>query len=80
MRDLEALEARLEAATGRIVAALTALAERRADGGASADQDALAYENARLTEALAKLEAERARDVAEIDTLIAQLKPLVEEA
>ncbi|MEO0386478.1 MAG: hypothetical protein AAF281_02970 [Pseudomonadota bacterium] len=79
MSDLRDLEARLDAATARIVAALTALSERRDTAAGDADVAALKAENADLAGALEALRAERARDVAEIDTLIAQLKPLVEE-
>ncbi|MEL6584893.1 MAG: hypothetical protein AAFQ36_13775 [Pseudomonadota bacterium] len=67
MSDLDALEERIGAALGRIRAALEARAEETANMGV-------------LQERLAAVEEKRAADVAQLDALIAELRPLVEES
>ena len=87
MNDLSSLEERLEVATTRVIDAVAALAERMraADGAAGSgageqgEVGALRSQNAELNAALKTLQDERARDVAELDALIDQLKPLLEE-
>ncbi|MEO0914662.1 MAG: hypothetical protein AAFY59_17045, partial [Pseudomonadota bacterium] len=80
------LQARLEAALNRISVACESLSNRAASAGAPPKDSAaeeevagLQQEVARLSAALAETDAQRSRDLAELDTLIGQLKPLVEE-
>lgn len=77
------LDARIVGAVGRLRAALEAR-----DAAAAPDPDAaglqarvraLEAENAELTDELERLRAKRDKDVAALDELIAQLKPLIEE-
>ncbi|MEM6466177.1 MAG: hypothetical protein AAF679_06695 [Pseudomonadota bacterium] len=69
MAKIAELEARLDAALAKI---------RQAPSGPASDGD-LAAQNAELSASLDKLRAERSRDVAELDDLLAKLKPLIEE-
>jgi hypothetical protein len=64
----------------------TAIAAREAASAATPDEAALAgrvaeleQENARLVDELESLRHKRDKDVAALDELIAQLKPLIEE-
>lgn len=71
----------------RMTRALEALRARLGDGGAPASADgdtaarlaALETENARLLRDMERLRAKRDKDVAALDELISQLKPLIEE-
>lgn len=80
MNDLNDLEARLKAATETVRAALS---NKQTAGPAAGDETvriaALEAQNTALTGSLEKLKKQRGRDMAELDTLIARLKPLVEE-
>ena len=69
MSDLDAVEERIHAALGRIRAAMDA---RAADAARAAEADS-------LRDRLSAVEAKRAADVAQLDALIAELRPLVEE-
>lgn len=74
MSDLKDLEARLDAALARLAAAPPA---------AGPDPDALSALEARNTELsqkLAALSAQRDKDLAQLDELLAQLRPLIDEA
>jgi hypothetical protein len=83
MTDLKTLEARLDAA-------LTALETAAAAGSGAAGDDsgaeaaariaALEAENRELQDRLAAVTEEREKDLAQLDALIAQLRPLIEEA
>lgn len=73
MSDLKSLEARLDAALERISAATPA-------GGESADAAKLAAENQALADKLDALNAQRNQDLAQLDELLGQLRPLIEEA
>lgn len=78
MEELRALEARLEQA-------LTVLEQSEGAGAggdnASAGRIAeLEAENRALGERLDKMSAEREKDLKQLDTLIAQLRPLIEES
>ncbi len=77
MDDVKELEARLTAALDVLE---RKLAETGENSGGDGDVDALRAENERLQQELADLTEERERDLAQLDQLIAQLKPLVEEA
>lgn len=83
MTDLNQLDAQMTAALARLRAALDLRAAVGAsDGGAEALQArvrALEAENAELQDELERLRAKRDKDVAALDELIAQLKPLIEE-
>ena len=74
MTELETLSRRLDAALGAL--------ETGAAGGerAARDMAELRAQNAKLHEDLARLNAAREQDLAQLDELISQLKPLVEEA
>lgn len=83
MTQTSPIDARLASAIGRIRAALDAR-----DAARAPDPDAealtarirtLEAENAELVEELERLRAKRDKDVAALDELIAQLKPLIEE-
>ena len=75
MTELKTLEARLDAA-------LSALEKAAAsgDGGGASRIAALEAENRALEDQLAALTEEREKDLAQLDQLIAQLRPLIEEA
>ena len=78
MSDLDALEDRIGAAMARIRAAAEAEPEP-----AGIDPETHAVLEARaqtLAQELASVEAKRAEDVAQLDALIAELRPLVEES
>jgi SMC interacting uncharacterized protein involved in chromosome segregation len=77
MDEVKELEARLSAALDALERKLAEAAQPAGDGP---DLDALRDENERLQQELADLNDERERDLAQLDQLIAQLKPLVEEA
>jgi len=75
MSDLNVLQKRLEEAL--------AILEAAGPGNGAETSDriaALEAENTRLAEDLATLEQERSKDLAQLDTLISQLRPLIEEA
>jgi hypothetical protein len=83
MTETNDLDARIAAAIGRIRVALDAR-----DAALAPDPDTAAFsgriaaleaENAELAEELERLRAKRDKDVAALDELIAQLKPLIEE-
>lgn len=79
MSELSSLEARVDAAISQIRTAFDA----REISGAPNDTDdgrvdALQEENATLTSSLGDLKQQRKRDIADLDALIEQLKPLVE--
>ena len=82
MVQIQELEHRFAAALQGIE---KALAERRTEVPQGAVQsgetaEALQRENSELRRQLAELGAMREKDVATLDDLIAQLKPLIEEA
>ena len=77
MDEVKELEARLTAALDALERKLAETGEPAGDGP---DPTALQAENERLQQELADLTEERERDLAQLDQLIAQLKPLVEEA
>ncbi|QHQ34575.1 hypothetical protein [Algicella marina] len=84
MNDLNSLQTRLEAALNRVSAACEALADRAAqpageDGQSAADTAPLEAEITRLRTELSSQADLRKKDLAELDSLIEQLKPLVEE-
>jgi chromosome segregation ATPase len=83
MNETTSLDARIAAAVGRLRAALDAR-----DAAAAPDPDvealrgrirALEAEKAELKDELERLRVKRDKDVAALDELIAQLKPLIEE-
>lgn len=83
MTQISQLDDRASAALSRLKKALAAR-----DAAAAADPDtkklveriaALEAENAGLLEDMERLRAKRDKDVAALDELIAQLKPLIEE-
>ena len=81
MSELSTLEARLEAA---LVQLATAIRSRPVSGADASDGmeriNKLEAENTDLSTSLQKLQKQRQRDVADLDALLEQLKPLVEEA
>lgn len=81
MSELSTLEARLEAA---LVQLATAIRSRPVSGVDASDGmeriNKLEAENTDLSTSLQKLQKQRQRDVADLDALLEQLKPLVEEA
>ena len=82
MNEIEALEARIGAATARIAAAVAARAEA---GKADAGADPVALRrlervNVALRAQLKDMELKREADMAQLDGLISELRPLVEEA
>lgn len=83
MTETSSIDARIASAIGRIRAALDARAAARAptpDNAAAAERiKALEAANAELVEELERLRIKRDKDVAALDELIAQLKPLIEE-
>ncbi|MBP7241885.1 hypothetical protein [Amaricoccus sp.] len=83
MIEMTPLDARIAAAVGRLRAALDARDARAAPdpdlAGLEARVGELEAENAELRDELERLRVKRDRDVAALDELIAQLKPLIEE-
>jgi len=83
MTETSSFDAKIAEALERLRAAIAA----RAGAAAPSPDDAalmarvaeLEAENARLADELEKLRAKRDKDVAALDELIAQLKPLIEE-
>ena len=83
MSELSSLERRIDAALERIQNALAT--QNGGDGGddLNAARDriaALEAENRQLSAQLTELNAARSQDLAQLDQLIGQLRPLVEEA
>lgn len=79
MSELSSLEARLDAAISQIREAFESRSTPdKANGVDSKELEKLAQENATLTSTLSALQDQRQRDIADLDTLIEQLKPLVE--
>lgn len=78
MSDLKSLEARLEAAFEHLEARLAAPAPQAA--GEPGDLARLQAENSALSEQVSVLTRKRDEDLAQLDTLLAQLRPLIEEA
>lgn len=77
MSELSALEERLEAA---LAAIQTALAKKSSASGAEDPKTAaLTAENAKLRKDLNALQAKRDQDMADLDALLRQLEPLIEE-
>ena len=83
MSQITQLEAQLSEALDRLRAALTAreaAASPQPDERAMLDRiAALENEKAELADELERLRVKRDKDVAALDDLIAQLKPLIEE-
>lgn len=77
MNELKTLEARLKSASDRISAAI--MARNEAASGPLENAEML-DENARLKHDLESLRTQRAADLAELDTLLEELKPLIEGA
>lgn len=75
MRDLAAIEERLERAVAKIEDAFRNARRGEPDN----DVSVLAAENASMQNELERLRAQRNEDVAQLDSLIAQLTPLVDE-
>ncbi len=74
MDELRALEARLDEALSVL--------ERSSSAPEAEDPDRIAEleaENRALSERLEQITKEREKDLAQLDTLIAQLRPLIEE-
>jgi len=82
MSDLNSLEARLDAAFEVIEARLASGSAGDGDGMAEARAriSDLEQENRDLANTLETLNSERAKDLEQLDKLISQLRPLVEEA
>lgn len=83
MSQFNELEAQFSQALDRLrsaAAARAAATEERPDERILRERiDALEAEKAELVDELARLEAKRDKDVAALDDLIAQLKPLIAE-
>ena len=84
MTQITELDARIAAAIERLRAALDARDAAAAPGPGRRRRSrraspALEAENAALADELDRLRAKRDKDVAALDDLIAQLKPLIEE-
>lgn len=83
MTQIRQIEAELSQALDALRAALadrgTAVAPPAEDAGLRERLHALEQRNAALTEELEQLREKRDKDVAALDELIAQLKPLIEE-
>lgn len=87
MSEIKELEARFEAAVAHLASAIEAknggdAAGSRADASleaARARLTELEEENAQMAEDLTALKKQREQDLAELDQLIEQLKPLIEE-
>lgn len=75
MNELKTLEDRLKSASDRISDSITALAQAGSGPLENAD---LIDENARLKHDLESLRTQRTADLAELDTLLEQLRPLIE--
>ncbi|WP_185803301.1 hypothetical protein [Pontivivens nitratireducens] len=81
MNDIEALEARIEAATTRIATAIAAKQNVAAEpGGDPVALRRLERVNVALRAQLKDMELKREADMAQLDGLISELRPLVEEA
>ncbi len=84
MSQIRELDDQITAALGRLRAALEARDARaaaEAEGPDPRERIAeLEDEKAELAEELDRLQAKRDKDVAALDDLIAQLKPLIQEA
>ncbi|SOH94517.1 hypothetical protein SAMN06273572_104216 [Monaibacterium marinum] len=81
MNDIEVLEARITAATTRIATAIAA--KQQAVAAPGADPVALRRlerVNVALRAQLKDMELKREADMAQLDGLISELRPLVEEA
>lgn len=78
MTELEILAARLDQALTKLEQ--SPAAEPAPGDGNSDAMIALQVENERLNKELSDLKRARVKDLAELDTLIAQLRPLVEES
>ncbi|MEE9453969.1 MAG: hypothetical protein V3V13_06265 [Paracoccaceae bacterium] len=74
MNELNTLEDRLKSATDRISVLISA----KSGGGAETPE--MLTENAQLKEQLQKHKAERQADMDDLDALLAQLRPLMEDA
>ena len=82
MDEVEALQARLDSALSALESGLRALAESAAGSDPAEDPRVaeLAAENTALKDRLDHLTEEREKDLAQLDTLIQRLRPLIEEA
>ncbi|QIK41327.1 hypothetical protein [Pontivivens nitratireducens] len=81
MNDIEALEARIQAATTRIATAIAAKQNVAAEpGGDPVALRRLERVNVALRAQLKDMELKREADMAQLDGLISELRPLVEEA
>ncbi len=78
MSDLKRLEAGLDAALQHLAASAKPPSIPPTADTAALTQ--LQDENRALTEKLATLKAQRDQDLAQLDELLAQLRPLIEEA
>ncbi|MHA1127833.1 MAG: hypothetical protein ACTSRN_02645 [Alphaproteobacteria bacterium] len=76
MNELKTLEERLKSATDRISAVISK--QNGADSGPLENAEIL-DENARLKHDLESLRTQRKADLAELDELLEQLRPLIEE-
>jgi uncharacterized coiled-coil DUF342 family protein len=83
MTQISQLDAQAAAAIGRLRAALDARDAAAVPEPEIVDLEArikaLSAENAELLDELERLRAKRDKDVAALDELLAQLKPLIEE-
>ncbi|MGB0498018.1 MAG: hypothetical protein ACPGID_06735 [Rubricella sp.] len=77
MDDLDALERRIDAALGRIRAAIEAARSEGPEDPAQVTR--LEKINESLRGRVKEMERKREADVAQLDALIAELRPLVEE-
>lgn len=81
MNDIEVLEARITAATTRIATAIAAKQQAAAaPGGDPVALRRLERVNVALRAQLKDMELKREADMAQLDGLISELRPLVEEA
>lgn len=84
MTDISHLDKQISEALGRLRDALAARESAAAPTSSETDLrdqlDGLAAENRRLSDELEQLRAKRDKDVAALDELITQLKPLIAEA
>ncbi len=78
MSEIEDLEGRIARAMGRIEAALAA--QKPAEGADPVALRRLERVNVALRSQLKDMELKREADIAQLDGLIAELRPLVEEA
>ena len=81
MTTIEDLTTRMETAMQRIRVAVDTVASAPVSGdGALAEKvETLTHENLSLQNELQDMKAQRDRDLAELDSLVAQLKPLIGE-